>query len=92
MQSYFKLKKILISHLQGLFNYFLFCFLDLELYVLMIAVQLMQNTTSHGRRKVHERILVILADQPEPNGQLSCLHSFKIFWPMKPSYTSNEMT
>ena len=24
-----------------------------------------------------------------PNGQLSCLHSFKIFWPMKPSYTSN---
>ena len=23
-----------------------------------------------------------------PNGQLFCLHSFKIFWPMKPSYTS----
>ena len=22
-------------------------------------------------------------------GQLSCLHSFKILWPMKPSYTSN---
>ena len=40
----------------------------------------------HGRRKVHECILVILAAQPGPNGQLSCLHSFKIFWPMKPSY------
>ena len=26
----------------------------------------------HGRRKVHERILVILADQPGPT---SCLHS-----------------
>ena len=26
-----------------------------------------------------------------PNGRLSCLHSFKIFWSMKPSYTSNEM-
>ena len=26
-----------------------------------------------------------------PNGRLSCLYSFKIFWPMKPSYTSNEM-
>ena len=24
-------------------------------------------------------------------GRLSCLHSFKIFWPMKSSYTSNEM-
>ena len=47
---------------------------------------------SHGRRKVHKRILIILADQPGLNGWLSCLHSFKIFWPMKPSYTSNEMT
>ena len=27
-----------------------------------------------------------------PNGQLCCLHNFKIFWPMKASYTSNEMT
>ena len=26
-----------------------------------------------------------------PNGQLFCLHSFKIFGHMKPSYTSNEM-
>ena len=26
-----------------------------------------------------------------PNGQFACLHSFKIFWPMKPSCTSNEM-
>ena len=39
---------------------------------------------NHRRRKVHERILVILAAQPGPNGQLSCLHSFKIFWHMKP--------
>ena len=43
----------------------------------------------HGRRKVQECILVILAAQPGLNGWLSCLHSFKIFWPMKPSYTSN---
>ena len=34
---------------------------------------------NQGRLKVHERILVILAAQPGPNGQLSCLHSFKIF-------------
>ena len=47
---------------------------------------------THGRRKVHEHILVILAAQPGPNGQLFCLHSFKNFSPMKPSYTSNEMT
>ena len=33
----------------------------------------------HGRRKVHERILVILPAQQGPNGQFSCLHSFKIF-------------
>ena len=26
------------------------------------------------------------------NGQLSCLHSFKLFRTMKPSYISNEMT
>jgi hypothetical protein len=26
-----------------------------------------------------------------PNGQLSCLHSFKIFSPMKSSYTSYEI-
>ena len=39
-----------------------------------------------GRRKVHKFILVTLAAQPGPNGQLSCLHSYKIFWPMKPSY------
>ena len=45
---------------------------------------------THGRQKVHERIR--WADQPGPNGQLSCLHSFKIFSPLKPSYTSNEMT
>ena len=37
---------------------------------------------------VHEHILGILAAQPGPNGRLSCLHSFKIFWPMKPPYTS----
>ena len=35
--------------------------------------------TNHGRRKVHERILIILAAQPGPNSQLFCLHSFKIF-------------
>ena len=34
---------------------------------------------SHGRWKVHEPMLVIWAAQPGPNGQLSCLHSFKIF-------------
>ena len=28
-------------------------------------------------RLIHERILGILAAQPGPNGQLSCLHSFK---------------
>ena len=33
----------------------------------------------HVRLKVDKCILVILADQPGPNGQLSCLHSFKIF-------------
>ena len=37
-------------------------------------------------RLVHERIFGISVAQPGPNGQLSCLHSFKIFWPMKPSY------
>ena len=37
------------------------------------------GTKDHGRWKVHERILVILAAQPGPNGRLSCLHSFKIF-------------
>ena len=26
-----------------------------------------------------------------PNGQIFCLHSVKIFWSMKPSYTSNEL-
>ena len=30
-------------------------------------------------RLVHERILGILAAQPGLNGQLSCLHNFKIF-------------
>ena len=45
--------------------------------------------SKHERRKVHEPMLGILAAQPGPNGRLSCLHSFKIFWPMKPSYTSN---
>ena len=34
---------------------------------------------NHRRQKVHERILAILAAQPGPNGQLSGLHSFKIF-------------
>ena len=33
-----------------------------------------------------------IGNQPGRNGQLSCLHSFKLFWPMKPSYASNEMT
>ena len=47
---------------------------------------------NQGRRKVHDCILVILAAQPGLNGRISCLHSLKIFWPMKPSYTSNEMT
>ena len=47
--------------------------------------------SSHGKWKVHERILVILADQPGPNGQLFCLHSFKKNYPMKPTYTLNEM-
>jgi hypothetical protein len=42
----------------------------------------------HRRRKVHERVLVILAEHPGPKGQLSCLHSFKIVWPMKPSSTA----
>ena len=37
-------------------------------------------------------MLVIWAAQPGPNGQLSCLHSIKYFWPMKPSYPSSEMT
>ena len=46
-------------------------------------------TCEHGRWKVHEPMLVIWAAQPGANGQLSCLHSFKIFWHMKPSYTSN---
>ena len=40
-------------------------------------------------RLVHERILGILAAQSGPNGQVSCLHSFNIFWPMGPSYTLN---
>ena len=26
-----------------------------------------------------------------PNGWLPCLHSFKTFWPIKPSYTSNQI-
>ena len=34
---------------------------------------------THRRRKVHEGILAILAAQPGPNGQLFCLHNFKIF-------------
>ena len=38
-----------------------------------------ENGMCHGRRKVHECILVILAEQPGPNGRLSCLHSFKLF-------------
>ena len=31
-------------------------------------------------------MLVKLAAQPGSNGQLSCLHSFKVFWTMKSSY------
>ena len=45
---------------------------EMTLFLLSIA-------TTHGRRKVHERMLVILAAQPEPNGRLFCLHSFKVF-------------
>ena len=45
-----------------------------------------------GRWKVHVRILIRLADQPEPTGQLSCLYSCKIVWPMIPSSISNETT
>ena len=37
--------------------------------------------TNHGRRKAHQCILGILAAQPGPNGQVSCLHRFKIFCP-----------
>ena len=33
----------------------------------------------HGRRKVHKSMLVIWAAQRGTNGQLSCLHSFKIY-------------
>ena len=40
----------------------------------------------------HGTMLIIWAAQHRPNSRLSCLHSFKIFWPMKPSYTLNEMT
>ena len=36
--------------------------------------------TNHGRRKVHKRILVILAAQPGPNGGLSCLHFNQENW------------
>jgi hypothetical protein len=43
------------------------------------ALEVVSNISLHGRRKVHERILVIWAAQPGPNGQLSRLHSFKIF-------------
>ena len=46
----------------------------------------------HERQKVPEHMLLILAAHPGQNGQLSCLHTFKNFWPMKPSFTSNEMT
>ena len=38
--------------------------------------------SSHRRQNIQERIFIIWAAQPGPNGQLSCLHSFKIFWPM----------
>ena len=55
----------------------------------LVKIKIYRN---HGRRKVYEHILFILAAQPGPNGQLSCLHCFKIFWPMKPSYISNELT
>ena len=40
----------------------------------------------------HLRSLAIWAAQSGPNGRLSCLHSFKIVWPMKPSFISNQMT
>ena len=61
-----------------------------SMYISCIAYEFM--CVIHGRRKVHKRMLVIWAAQPGPNGQLSCLHSFKVFWPIKSSYTSNEMT
>ena len=47
---------------------------------------------THGRRKVHKRMLVVWAAQRGLNDQRSCLHSFKIFCPLKPSYISNKMT
>ena len=65
---------------------------QINIKVKFLTPFLKSSGLNHGRGKVHEHILVILADQPGPNGRLSCLHSFKIFWPMKPSYTSNEMT
>ena len=36
---------------------------------------------------IYKRVLVIFAAYPGPNGQLSCLHNFKIFWGKKLSYT-----
>ena len=77
------------------------CFQDLLTFIfntisvkqkVWITIQMpsfIEKVALHRRRKVHERMLVIWAAL---NGQLSCLHSFKIVWPMKPSYTSNEMT
>ena len=53
------------------------------------CIKIHQN---HGTRKVHEPMLIIWAAQHRPNGWLSCIHSFKIFLLMKPSYTLNEMT
>ena len=42
-------------------------------------------------RSMEDRMLVIWAAQPGPNGHFPCHHSFKIFWPMKPSYSSNKI-
>ena len=52
----------------------------------MSLVQSTENGRSMRVFSVH-----IWAAQPGPNGQLSCLHSFKIVLPMKPSYTPNNI-
>ena len=48
-------------------------------------VNLYSLALSLHSRPVHKRIFGILAAQPTQNGHFSCLHSFKIVWPMKPS-------
>ena len=44
---------------------------------------------SHYRKVLQWEIFMEQEVRFGPNGRLSCLHSFKIFWP---SYISNEMT